>query len=119
MSIFLSLTVGLTSAYVYDRRECKRIQNEYLDKVRWMSQEKLDTNEMARRVRVLAARVPEDGEVDRASRWFKRYIRVRLTYMSVIGSEKADRWSGSLIWWHLAPTTLSLRRQLPAGWAAH
>lgn len=76
MSIFLSVTIGLTSAYIYDRRECKRIQKEYVHKVKWMGELPLDAREMPRRLQILAAVVPEDGELDRPGRWFKRYIRV-------------------------------------------
>ncbi|KAM0753907.1 hypothetical protein T439DRAFT_378021 [Meredithblackwellia eburnea MCA 4105] len=75
MSVFMAVTIGSTAAYVYDRRECKRIQQEYIDKVKWMSEDSLETTDMARKVRVLAARVPEDGTTDRSTKWFKRYMR--------------------------------------------
>lgn len=45
-------------------------------KVRWMSEGKLESGELARRLKVYGARVPEDGELDRSSKWFKRYMRV-------------------------------------------
>lgn len=76
MSIFLTVTIGITSAYLYDRRECKRLKEEYMAKVRWMSEGKLESGELARRLKVYGARVPEDGELDRSSKWFKRYMRV-------------------------------------------
>lgn len=77
MAVFLAVTIGSTAAYIYDRRECKRLKQYYLDQVQWMSEEKLGTEEMARKVRVLAARVPEDSTIDRSTIWFKRYMRVR------------------------------------------
>lgn len=76
MSVFLALTASLTGAYVYDRRECKRIQQEYIDKVRWMREQTLEADQLARRIKVYGARVPEDGELERSSKWFKRYMRV-------------------------------------------
>lgn len=76
MSIFLTVTIGLTSAYFYDRRECDRLKKEYIDRVKWMSEGKLETGELARRVRVFGARVPDDGELERSSKWFKKYIKV-------------------------------------------
>lgn len=82
MSIFLSITIGLTSAYIYDRRECERLKNEYIDRVKWMSEGKLETGELVRRVRVLGARVPDDGELERSSRWFKKYMRVSFSFPS-------------------------------------
>jgi len=77
MSVFLALTAGLTGAYVYDRRETKRIQQEYIDKVKWMSEQPLDAADRARKIKVYGARVPEDGELERGAKWFKRYMRVR------------------------------------------
>lgn len=80
MSVFLLFTASLTSLYAYDRNECKKLQKEYMDKVRWMSEQKLDSYEFPRKVRVLGARVPDDGELERSSKWFKRYMRVSLLF---------------------------------------
>lgn len=76
MTAFLAVTFGLTGAYIYDRRECERLKSEYMDKVRWMSEAPLNSNEMSRKIKVYGARVPEDGELERSSKWFKRYMRV-------------------------------------------
>ncbi|GAA5862930.1 hypothetical protein JCM3774_006690 [Rhodotorula dairenensis] len=75
MSVFLAVTTTLTGLYVYDRKETKRIQQEYIARVKWMSEQPLDTTERARKVTVLGARVPEDGELERGAKWFKRYMR--------------------------------------------
>ncbi|GAA6001200.1 hypothetical protein JCM10207_007459 [Rhodosporidiobolus poonsookiae] len=75
MSAFLVVSSALTGLYIYDRTETKRIQQEYIDQVKWMSQQTLQAGENARKVRVLAARVPDDGELERSSMWFKRYMR--------------------------------------------
>ncbi|GAA5839731.1 hypothetical protein JCM3766R1_004598 [Sporobolomyces carnicolor] len=75
MSAFLLFTASLTTLYAYDRTECKRIQKEYMDKVRWMSEQQLDSHEFARKIKVLGARVPDDGELERSTKWFKRYMR--------------------------------------------
>ncbi|BGP46262.1 mitochondrial import inner membrane translocase subunit tim54 [Rhodotorula kratochvilovae] len=75
MSVFLLVSAGLTGAYVYDRRETKRIQQEYIDKVRWMSEQPLAAGDRVRKIKVLGARVPEDGELERGAKWFKRYMR--------------------------------------------
>ena len=85
MSVFLAVTLGLTGAYYYDRRECERLKNEYMDKVKWMSELPLDSTEMSRKIRVYGARVPEDGELERSSKWFKRYMRVSATTCSLGG----------------------------------
>lgn len=84
MSIFLLFSASLGSLYAYDRSECKRLQKEYMDKVRWMSEQELDSNEMPRKVRVLGARVPDDGELERSSKWFKKYMKVRALSLSFL-----------------------------------
>ncbi|GAA5951944.1 hypothetical protein JCM21900_000098 [Sporobolomyces salmonicolor] len=75
MSAFLVLTAGLTGAYIYDRQECKRLQQEYIDKVKWMSEQEMDSTELPRKIKVLGARVPDDGELERGAKWFKRYMK--------------------------------------------
>lgn len=94
VSIFLLFTGTLTSLYVYDRRECKRLKKEYVEKVRWMSEESVNDDMqddqrtpvggasksagwMPRKVVVYGARVPEDVDVDRGAQWFKKYVKVR------------------------------------------
>ncbi|GAA5969971.1 hypothetical protein JCM11641_000214 [Rhodosporidiobolus odoratus] len=75
MGAFLLFSASLTGAYVFDRRETKRIQKEYVDKVKFLSEETLPTEERARRLKIYGARVPEDGELERSAKWFKRYMR--------------------------------------------
>lgn len=83
VSIFLTVTVSLTSLYVYDRRECKRLKQEYLGKVRHLARERVGgategvPDWMPRKVTVYGARVPEDVDVDRGAQWFKKYVKVR------------------------------------------
>lgn len=84
MSVFLAVTTGLTAAFIYDRRECARLQKEYIDRVKWMSEAPLDSGELARKVKVYGARVPEDGELERSSKWFKRFMRVSLLVSDTI-----------------------------------
>lgn len=91
MATFWAVTIGLTGAYIYDRRECERLQKEYIDQVKWMSEAPLDSMDMSRRVKVLGARVPEDGEVDRSSKWFKRYMRVSVCRRASRACEPSGR----------------------------
>jgi hypothetical protein len=81
MGAFLTVSLSLTGLYIYDRKETARIQKEYCDKVRWMSEQNLDTHDKARKIRVYGARVPEDGELERGAKWFKRYMRVRSSFL--------------------------------------
>ena len=95
VSIFLILTASLSSLYIYDRRECCRLKKEYIEKVKWMSEESVEdvpedgevrvgaggtsrsAGWMPRKVVVYGARVPEDVDVDRGAQWFKKYVKVR------------------------------------------
>jgi hypothetical protein len=84
MGAFLTVSLSLTGLYIYDRKETARIQKEYCDKVRWMSEQNLDTHDKARKIRVYGARVPEDGELERGAKWFKRYMRVRSSFLCLL-----------------------------------
>lgn len=55
------------------------MQQEYIDKVKWMSEQEMDSTELPRKVKVLGARVPDDGELERGAKWFKRYMKVQST----------------------------------------
>lgn len=123
MTVFLAVTAGLTGAYVYDRSECKRLQQDYIDKVRWMREQTLESDELARRIKVYGARVPEDGELERSSKWFKRYMRVSLRAVALPRGAEADAsillstLSPSLL--HQEPITFSKREPIPVDSVAH
>ncbi|KAH9458106.1 hypothetical protein MJO28_005168 [Puccinia striiformis f. sp. tritici] len=83
---FLLSCGSLISLYAYDRYQCKKIKQRYLERVSHLS-ETLVTNPsndqfesdnghwMPRRVNVYGARVPEDVDVDRGTQWFKKYVK--------------------------------------------
>lgn len=73
--IFWTLVGSVTSLYIYDRREAKRIRQEYVEKVKWRAEEKLGPLEMPRKVRVYGCRWPGDDEHDRSMKYFRRYIK--------------------------------------------
>lgn len=81
MSAFLAVTTVMVGAYAYDRKECSRLQQEYIEQVKFLSEAKLDATELARVVKVYGARVPEDGDEQRSTVWFKRYMRVSYTVL--------------------------------------
>ncbi|MBW0519692.1 hypothetical protein O181_059407 [Austropuccinia psidii MF-1] len=79
-SAFLLLSTSLISLYFYDREQCKRIRQKYINQVQHISQEPIPDSEtslkwMPRKLNVYGARVPEDVEVDRAAQWFKKYVK--------------------------------------------
>ncbi|CEH18010.1 SPHINGOSINE KINASE [Ceraceosorus bombacis] len=73
--IFIGTTSTLTALYVYDRRECKRIREEYKDKVRHLAEEPLKPNQFARKVKVYCAKSPGDDDYDKSLMFFKKFVK--------------------------------------------
>ncbi|GAC75226.1 hypothetical protein PANT_14c00106 [Moesziomyces antarcticus T-34] len=74
-SIFL-VTVG-TLSYLYydDRRQCRLIRQDYIDKVSHLSKEPMKPGEWPRKITVYATRSPGDDDYDKALRYFKKYVK--------------------------------------------
>jgi import inner membrane translocase subunit TIM54 len=77
-SIFLTLVGGISYAYYYDRSECKRLKQEYTDKVKHLSEEPIEGGALGhgRKVTIYASKWPDDDEWERGLQYFKRYIKV-------------------------------------------
>jgi import inner membrane translocase subunit TIM54 len=74
--IFLTFTSSLTGLYVYDRRQCKRIRREYVDRVKHLADEPIDSMEWLRKVTVYGSKWPGDEEYDRSMKYFRKYVKV-------------------------------------------
>ena len=75
--IFLSLVSSVTGLYIYDRRECKRIKQHYIDLVKDQGDELLvDHFDWPRRVIVYASKWPGDDDYDQGMRYFRKYVKV-------------------------------------------
>jgi import inner membrane translocase subunit TIM54 len=75
--IFWTVTSSVVGYYAYDRRECKRIRQEYVERVRSFSEEPMSKFDLPRKVNVYGAKWPEDEDWDRSTRYFRRYVKVR------------------------------------------
>jgi len=76
--IFIGVTSSITGYYIYDRRECKRIKQEYIDKVKFMGEEIAEDHQsLPRKVMVYGARWPGDQDYDVSIKYFKKYVKVR------------------------------------------
>ncbi|UZJ52136.1 hypothetical protein CBS101457_001456 [Exobasidium rhododendri] len=73
--IFLSVTSTLTTLYVYDRNQSKKIRQEYKDKVRFLAEESLHPRDYTRKVMVYAAKSPGDDDYDKSLLYFKKYVK--------------------------------------------
>jgi len=79
--IFLSVTSSVLGLYVYDRRQCKRIRQEYVDKVKHFAEIPADPFEAPRRVTVYGAKWPGDEDYDQSLRYFRKYVKVGATVL--------------------------------------
>lgn len=74
--IFLSVTSSVIGLYVYDRRQCKKIRQSYVDKVQHLSEIPVDPFESPRKVTVLGAKWPGDEDYDQSIKYFRKYVKV-------------------------------------------
>ncbi|KAF9527016.1 inner membrane protein import complex subunit Tim54-domain-containing protein [Crepidotus variabilis] len=81
--IFLSVTSSAFGMYFYDRRQCKLIRQEYVDKVKHLAELPADPFENPRRVTVYGAKWPGDDDHDQALRHFRRYVKPILVAAAV------------------------------------
>ncbi len=79
--IFLSVTSTITGYYLYDRKQCRDIRQEYVDKVKHLADAPLHSMDYARKVTVYGCKWPADEEYDRSMKYFRKYVKVR-THLS-------------------------------------
>ena len=81
--IFLSVTSAVTGYYLYDRRQCKKIREEFVDMVKDHAAQPLGSQELPRKVTVYGAKWLGDEEYDRSMKYFRKYVKVR-THIPVV-----------------------------------
>ncbi|KAL1746276.1 inner membrane protein import complex subunit Tim54-domain-containing protein [Schizophyllum fasciatum] len=81
--IFWTVTSTVTGYYVYDRRECNRIRQAYVDRVSHLAERPLGILEPPRKVRVYGCKWPGDEDPNQTVRYFKRYIKPLLVAAGV------------------------------------
>lgn len=72
--IFLSLVGGITGAITYDKRERKRIQAEWCDRVSALSRQPLPVDKLPRRITVVLGTFPGDSIVH-TREYFHEYVK--------------------------------------------
>lgn len=77
--IFLSVTSTITGYYFYDRKQCKQIRQEYVDRVKHLAKVPLHSLDLPRKVTVYGSKWPADEEYDRSMKYFRKYVKVRIT----------------------------------------
>ncbi|KIY50752.1 hypothetical protein FISHEDRAFT_38397 [Fistulina hepatica ATCC 64428] len=81
--IFLSATGSLVSYYAYDRRQCRKIRQHYVDEVSHFSEEPLPPTGLVRKVTVLGCKWPGDEDYGRSLRHFRKYVKPVLVSAAV------------------------------------
>jgi len=74
--IFISVTSSITGLYIYDRQQCKRIRQDYIDRVKHLADEPLDAMEWPRKVKVYGSKWPGDEDFDQSLKYFRKYVKV-------------------------------------------
>ncbi|OJT08669.1 Mitochondrial import inner membrane translocase subunit TIM54 [Trametes pubescens] len=73
--IFLSVTSTVAGYYIYDRQQCKKIRQEYVEKVKDLAEQPMGSMELPRLVTVYGAKWVGDQEYDRSMRYFRKYVK--------------------------------------------
>lgn len=89
-TIFFTVTGGLTSMYIYDRRQCKAIQQEYKDRVRSLAEEPMLPSEHPRKIIVYAAKSPGDDDYEKSLLYFKKYVKVSLNEEGIVDERQRN-----------------------------
>lgn len=76
--IFITVTSSLISYYAYDRHQARAIRQSYIDRVKHLAEEPMKSIELPRKVIVYGAKWPGDEDHQRAVRFFKKYVKVRI-----------------------------------------
>ncbi|OSX65593.1 hypothetical protein POSPLADRAFT_1065302 [Postia placenta MAD-698-R-SB12] len=81
--IFIGVTSTLTGYYLYDRQQCKRIRQEYVDKVKHFAEIPLHSMDYPRKVTVYGTKWPGDEDSDRSMLFFRKYVKPVLVAAAV------------------------------------
>ena len=79
---FLGLTSALVSGYYWDQWKAKSITNAAIQKYANLGQEALAFEQVVRRISVLGSVQPDDSKTDRSLIWFKKHVKVLLSFGS-------------------------------------
>ncbi|KAJ7461493.1 inner membrane protein import complex subunit Tim54-domain-containing protein [Mycena latifolia] len=81
--IFLSVTSSIAGLYIYDRQQCKVIRQHYIDKVKDLAEEPVESLYRPRRVTVYGGKWPGDEDHDQPLKYFRKYVKPILVAAAV------------------------------------
>ncbi|WFD44624.1 mitochondrial import inner membrane translocase subunit tim54 [Malassezia psittaci] len=82
-SIFWASAATVTFLYYEDRRQCRKILQEYKDRVRGLAEEPLAPGDFPRKVTVYTAKYPGDDDYEVGAMYFRRYVKPILVAAAV------------------------------------
>ena len=74
--IFISVTSSIAGYYFYDRRQCNQIRQSYVDRVKHLADEPLNSLDVPRKVTVYGSKWPGDEDYERSMKYFRKYLKV-------------------------------------------
>lgn len=81
-TIFLTVISTISYLYYDDRRQCRIVKQRTIDRVKHLAQEPVKGSlDLPRKVLVVGARWADDDDEDRALRYFRKYVKVNLSYL--------------------------------------
>ena len=82
-SIFWLSVTSLSLLYYEDRRQCKKILEEYKERVRGLAEEPMLPKDLPRKVTVYTAKYPGDDDYEVGALYFRRYVKPILAAAAV------------------------------------
>ncbi|KAF8205793.1 inner membrane protein import complex subunit Tim54-domain-containing protein [Mycena galopus ATCC 62051] len=81
--IFLSVTSSVAGLYIYDRQQCKTIRKAYVEKVKDLADEPVESLYRPRKVTVYSGKWPGDEDHDQSLKYFRKYVKPILVAAAV------------------------------------
>lgn len=103
--IFIGLVSTTTYLYWDDRRQCKAIRRQYVEKVKHLAEVPLGSMDLPRKVQVFACKWPGDEEYDRSMKYFRKYVKV--SFLSLNDSASMSYLLVSSRYWSQLPLTMT------------
>ncbi|EJD02192.1 uncharacterized protein FOMMEDRAFT_109395 [Fomitiporia mediterranea MF3/22] len=94
--IFIGVTSSLFGLYVYDRKKCRDIREEYIRRVSHISQQPMGSMELPRKVIVYGCKWPGDEDYNASLKYFRKYVKPILVAAAIDYDVENGRRHGDL-----------------------
>ncbi|CCM03615.1 uncharacterized protein FIBRA_05757 [Fibroporia radiculosa] len=111
--IFIGVTSTIAGYYIYDRRKCKEIRQEYVDRVKCLAEVPLHSLDYPRKVTVYGSKWPGDEDHGRSIKYFRKYVKPILVAAAVDYEIISGKRHGELM--NRIADDIKRRRRIEAG----